>query len=335
MFLTRRTYQFSNWRRFLSVQPSKMEPLSKRTIRHPITDIFQSESSNPTEDIKNCLILVNSESMWVPMVRKLWDRFCLRICADGAANRLFENLPSEEQSRYIPDVICGDLDSVTESVKTFYSSHGTQIVKDTDQNYNDLHKCLGHIAARFGTDAQNARVTIIGGLEGRFDQEMAAIQALYCWKWTFRSLALMTRENIVFLLTGSEPLAHKPSEVVLGTLGTLQSAEESKEDDSSNKTDNSDFVVIHRLSCGQGLSSYCGLLPIGGAVRKIWTRGLRWNLSGESLKFGGLVSTSNSLVPVESSGLGLSVAFEDVLVATSDDVVWTCSIAECAFLNDT
>jgi len=52
---------------------------------------------------------------------------------------------------------------------------------------------------------------------------------------------------------------------------------------------------------------HCGLIPLSGAAT-VTTTGLRWNLTQQETRFGGLVSTSNSFgeeeeVRVETSGL--------------------------------
>ena len=59
---------------------------------------------------------------------------------------------------------------------------------------------------------------------------------------------------------------------------------------------------------------HCGLIPVGGAVRRVTTTGLTWNLSGQRLAFGELVSSSNLL--------------QDDLVSieTSDPVLWTVEV---------
>ena len=62
----------------------------------------------------------------------------------------------------------------------------------------------------------------------------------------------------------------------------------------------------------------CGLLPIGGSCAEVWTSGLRWNLHGERLGFGGLVSSSNMLTEGATEG-----SLHEVTVTTSDPLVWT------------
>ncbi len=56
-----------------------------------------------------------------------------RVCADGGANRLYDELPSmlpngicdsseEARKAHLPDVIMGDMDSVRPDVQEFYTS---------------------------------------------------------------------------------------------------------------------------------------------------------------------------------------------------------------------
>ncbi len=67
----------------------------------------------------------------------------LRICADGGANRLYDQLPcwlgaggadAEEAVRgaFLPDVIKGDLDSLRPEVRDFYTRRGVRCAAPTD-----------------------------------------------------------------------------------------------------------------------------------------------------------------------------------------------------------
>jgi len=55
-----------------------------------------------------------------------------------------------------------------------------------------------------------------------------------------------------------------------------------------------------------------GLIPLGMKCRRLTTNGLRWNLKGDDLAFGGLISSSNEVVN------------SPVRVETSDPILWTC-----------
>lgn len=78
----------------------------------------------------------------------------VRICADGGANRLYDEVPrlldssSEDsdvqiRSQFLPQSIRGDLDSVRGDVRDFYASKGVEITDlAADQDTTDLQKCL-------------------------------------------------------------------------------------------------------------------------------------------------------------------------------------------------
>ena len=88
------------------------------------------------------LILVNYE-LPRALMERLWFNATLRVCADGAINRLYDTFASdEERARFIPEYVRGDLDSVEEAVIDYYRQHGSIIIKDTDQDTTDLEKCI-------------------------------------------------------------------------------------------------------------------------------------------------------------------------------------------------
>ena len=58
--------------------------------------------------------------MDIEMTTTLWNSFECKICADGGANRLFDQLEVEKRPLFIPNFIVGDLDSVRDEVKQFY-----------------------------------------------------------------------------------------------------------------------------------------------------------------------------------------------------------------------
>ena len=50
------------------------------------------------------LVMINSATMDIELVRRLWKHCDYKICADGGANRLFDGLSSSEIAEYVPGI---------------------------------------------------------------------------------------------------------------------------------------------------------------------------------------------------------------------------------------
>ena len=176
------------------------------------------------------------------------------MCADGGANRLYDRVD------WIPDLIVGDLDSLRPSVRKHYAAQGTRILERPDQNFNDLDKALQAAMAEECTHC-----IVFGAFGGRFDQEMASMQALYKWSQEekLQSLWMYDDHTCACLL---------PAHV-------------------ENR------IELHLVESGQvGEGRTCGLIPLGGPCQSVTTTGFQWNLTDQPTEFGGLVSTSNRII---------------------------------------
>jgi len=193
----------------------------------------------------------------------LWKHAYLRICADGGANRVFDELPDlfphEEplavRNRYKPDVIKGDMDSVRKEVLGFYSNLGTKISDEShDQDTTDLHKCVAYVLdSTPNLEKSNLCILVAGALGGRFDHEVGNINVLCRFSTT--RIILLSEDCYIQLL----PSTHHHQILI-------QSSVE---------------------------GPHCGLIPIGGPSRITTTTGLQWDLTDTEMRFGGLISTSN------------------------------------------
>ncbi|PWZ33998.1 Thiamine pyrophosphokinase 1 [Zea mays] len=193
----------------------------------------------------------------------LWSRARLRVCADGGANRVFDGMPellagedpAEVRTRYKPDVIKGDMDSIRPEVKEYYSKLGTNIVDEShDQDTTDLHKCVSFITSNLPIpEKSNLCILVLGALGGRFDHEMGNINVLY--RFSSIKIILLSDDCSIFLL----PKTHSHE--------------------------------IHIEKSVEG--PHCGLIPMGGPSATTTTTGLRWNLDNTNMMYGGLISTSN------------------------------------------
>lgn len=176
-------------------------------------------------------------------------------------------LEETERDLYIPSVICGDLDSVTEhpqggSILDFYRGKGSSILQDERDDRTDFFKCLERLQAR--PDAAKLNIVVLGALGGRLDQEMQNFNALCVFSRSFEHLVLLSEETYAVLLpTGKSFLTP-----VLPVEGP-----------------------------------YCGLIPLAGPVQSLSTHGLKWDMKDYSTSFGGPISSSNMMVAAEGNKL--------------------------------
>jgi thiamine pyrophosphokinase len=102
---------------------------------------------------RRALIILN-QPFSPGLLRRLWGSCEWRCCADGGANRLFDLFTRSEfvngemcralytyifspphshltrRPRYLPDLIKGDLDSIREDVRAYYTSHASPPLPD-------------------------------------------------------------------------------------------------------------------------------------------------------------------------------------------------------------
>jgi len=242
--------------------------------------LFLQDSAESSK-VSTALVILNSPVRHPPspLFTKLWDTAHFRVCADGGANRLYRATTNnttdttagttttttttlENSLPWIPDLIIGDLDSLQTSVRDYYERQGSRVVQDADQDCNDLDKALRACVAQ-----GCRRVYCFGAFGGRFDQEMACIQALYKWNtgW-FEHFQLYDDATTAFLLAPN--VTHH-----------IQLARH-------------DTTVRSRV--GEGPT--CGLIPVAAPVDRLTISGFQWDLHEHPTSFGGLVSTSNRVM---------------------------------------
>lgn len=213
---------------------------------------------------KKCALIILNQPFSLGLLWKLWKKSAWKACADGGANRLYDTFSGELQnlrSRFLPDLIKGDFDSIREDVKAYYSSQGVPLVQDGNVDTTDLMKCISSLTElEARTDGVQHEIVILAGLSGRLDQTIHTLSYLHKLRKERQSVFAITDDNVAWVLDSGE----------------------------------------HELQINHNaLGPTCGLLPVGIASTILTTRGLRWNLTDHPSSFDGLISTSNHLIPTE------------------------------------
>ncbi|XP_066299797.1 thiamin pyrophosphokinase 1-like [Branchiostoma lanceolatum] len=230
------------------------------------------------EGVKIALIVLNQPQS-LGVLAALWSKAVLKAVTDGGVNRLY-NITKPNTESWIPDLITGDFDSASPENLQFYKDKGSEVVCTPDQDYTDFSKCLQLVVQKI--QEQNLQVdyvVCVGAFGGRLDQVMANINTLY----EARSL---TTTPVILLDDVSMACLLDPGK-----------------------------TVLHVGTGGEG--EWCGLVPVGGTCQHVTTTGLKWNLNDQPMKFGDLISTSNTF---DQSASGL------VWVETSDPLLWTMGV---------
>ncbi|CAF1343453.1 unnamed protein product [Didymodactylos carnosus] len=209
------------------------------------------------------IIILNysHDSLKTFLTKSIWSRAIIRGCADGGSNvlREFSEKYFDHQlltDPFMPDYISGDMDSISEKTKIYYSSGNVKFIETINQSETDFTKCVRTMLQ------QCERLDVIyvfSSLCGRFDHAMGNIHTLYLINSLNLNpklrLYLVTDQDITFLLKSGHNRIHTKSQ--------LRGRE-------------------------------CSLLPFAYPTR-VRTDGLKWNLNNDTeLNFSTLVSTSNT-----------------------------------------
>ncbi|KAK7454648.1 thiamine pyrophosphokinase [Stygiomarasmius scandens] len=213
------------------------------------------------------ILIILNQPFSFQLLRSVWNASKWHYCADGGANRLYDLLSASQNAEsllevYRPNLVKGDLDSLRDDVKTFYSSNAVPIIRDEDQYSTDLMKCIAAVKEMEQTEGREFEIIILGGLAGRLDQTIHTLSYLHKLRKERRRVYAVTDDNVGWVLDEGEHA----------------------------------ITIDHSM-----LGLTCGLLPVGIDETILTTRGLRWNLTNNPSSFDGLVSTSNHLVPEEDT----------------------------------
>lgn len=180
------------------------------------------------------------------------------------------------------DVIIGDLDSLHEKARTYFETRSTKVIQDHDQYSTDFGKAINYLR-----DTSEPRdIVVMGGLGGRVDQGLSQLHHLYYFQqgpeYGLGKLYLVSEQNITFLLKSG---THRIK------------------------------VRGYQYEDCEVFAKYVGILPVR-EPSVITTKGLEWDVTDWETEMGGMVSTSNHVLPET----------EVVEVSTTKDVLFTIAL---------
>ncbi|KAF3767936.1 thiamine pyrophosphokinase [Cryphonectria parasitica EP155] len=257
------------------------------------------ENNQHTAAPQLALIILNQPLRDLATLEVLWSNSFLRVAADGGADRLLRASQEGQQnggssstllSQSGLDVIIGDLDSLTNEARQYFttaaSSHHTKIIHDPDQYSTDFGKAVKYIrsAAASPPGTTPADIVAMGGLGGRVDQGLSQLHHLYLFQtdptYAEGRLFLVSGESLTFLLKAGRHRVHVREEGAEDVFG-----------------------------------KYVGIIPIK-EPSVITLRGFEWDVTDWKTEFGGMMSTSNHVLPDSRV----------VEVETTKDVLFTISL---------
>jgi thiamine pyrophosphokinase len=230
------------------------------------------------------VLLVLNRSVEEPaLLARLWNRAAYRVTVDGGTTvwqSILNNVGVAVQNP-VPDLICGDLDSADMDTVEHFRQLGACVVQTPDQDHTDFTKALMELGRVAGEDQRVGEAqAVLAFVEtgGRMDHVMGNLQSLA-------------------LAPGLAPAL--PPHLLLCSSHSLS------------------WLLPpgrHTVIVPHPAPLHCGLVPLDGRA-VVTTTGLTWNLAAQELRFGDLVSTSNSFA---GGAAEVSVTTDSLLLWTMD-----------------
>jgi thiamine pyrophosphokinase len=139
------------------------------------------------------------------------------ICADGAANRLYDCLKDKSS---VPNCIVGDFDSIRQDVQEYYKDNNVKLLLRNNCDTTDLEKSLyvslekiSDISANNLSDEKSYAIIILGSSGGRVDHSYATYSQVfkyinvYNFELKQTDIFLMSKSSVsVFLTQGDNKI---------------------------------------------------------------------------------------------------------------------------------
>lgn len=224
------------------------------TTWHP-SEIFLRKPQRPYA------VIILNQPVNKNALKAIFESALMIVCADAGADRLLALETDSSVPIRLPDVIIGDLDSISKEAEQHYRHKGVSIEKDPDQYSTDFTKALKWIRKQIDIQGRFKAldVVVLSGLGGRVDQGFSQIHHLYMAESNDQLLRgriyLVSEQSLTFILDAGE-----------------------------------NEILIEPNTFEENV----GIIPVMGPTR-ISIKGFEWDVEDWLTEFGGQVSTSNHL----------------------------------------
>ena len=236
------------------------------------------------------LVVLNTEILNQDRFIMLWNQASFRILVDGAANVWFKLAQEKKEDiiKPIPDLVIGDFDSISPSIKKYYESQQSicKVILTPCQDYTDFTKALQQVPLNIPNIQDIEEIYTFVEYGGRLDHIFGFFETLF----QARNIQNLPPVFLVSSFTTDwllQPGTHK--------INFHEKA-----------------ISLNTNSSDSSIRRHCGIIPLGNPCTKVKTSGLKWNICDkQTLAFGTLISTSNEYI--------------DTLVTIEVDtpVIWT------------
>ncbi|KAM3967411.1 thiamine pyrophosphokinase 1 [Aphomia sociella] len=233
-----------------------------------VKQFIMFQTNKTIQDKYAVLVLNRPISQNVDFIKSFWNNASVRMTIDGGTVRwdtfLSQLTDDAQNSMKLPDLVTGDFDSITEDVFNKYKKLVAKVIRTPSQEYTDFTKGLMELNKHCQQESlQLNHVIAICQNSGRTDHILANIQTLHL----AIEKNLLSPDTTVYILS---------------------------DDSISWLLSSGEHVISIPEETRQHRRAWCSLIPIGTPCESVTTSGLKWNLDNQSLKFGELVSTSNT-----------------------------------------
>lgn len=151
---------------------------------------------------KNAVIFLNGNEPNIKIINKILTKKSLTIIsADGASDYLYKH-------SIIPDIIIGDLDSISKKSLRYFSSINTKIIELKEQETTDFEKALN-----FANSLNIKNIIVFGAVSLRFDHTLNNFSVIKRFHNKMK-IKLINNDYEIFYFDKSISFKYKKNEIV-------------------------------------------------------------------------------------------------------------------------